>query len=310
MSKDMERTISPAALYLLQREECGTLDKPCTQCRLADTCTNILQMGKGKKGARIMVVQENPFERESIRNEYMGGKAGKMFKAALTEVGIDVDDVYYTAVVKCTTPEDRMPLADEVKACQDYLFAEIDIIKPEIIIPTGNMSMKALMGVTGITKHRGKLVEKDGMKFFPIIHPNLVLKQPKYLDLFSKDMINLEAVLSGNTPPDAISYDKERRYCETYEDAIDEIQRIMNLPSGTRVVVDLESTKTNPFLENTVISDRNRSLFPSSEKVKILAIGFSDRPGYGSAIPLYHSCLLYTSPSPRDGLLSRMPSSA
>jgi uracil-DNA glycosylase family 4 len=247
-----------------------------------------MQMGKGKKGARIMVVQENPFERESVRNEYMGGKAGKMFRAALGEVGIDVDDIYYTAVVKCTTPEDRMPLMDEVKACQDYLFAEIDIIKPEIIIPTGNMSMKALMGITGITKHRGKLVEKDGMKLFPIIHPNLVLKQPKYLDLFSKDMINLEAILSGEAPPDAIAYDKERLYCETYEDAIDEIQRLMNLPTGTRVVVDLETVKTNPFLDKTQMSDRNRALFPESERVKIAAIGFSDRPGYGSAIPLYH----------------------
>jgi uracil-DNA glycosylase family 4 len=245
-------------------------------------------MGKGKKGARIMVVQESPYERESIRNEYMGGKGGRMFKAALEEVGLDPNDVYWTAVVKCTTPEDRMPLKDEVKACQDYLFAEIEVINPEIIIPTGNESMKALMGKTGITKHRGHLTEIEGRKYFPIIHPNLVLKQPKYMDFFSKDIINLESILNGTVPPDAQTFTKERKYLETYEGAIEEIQRIMNLPTGTKVVVDLETTKTNPFIEKVSMSDRNRTLFPESETVKISAIGFSDRPGYGCAMPLYH----------------------
>ncbi|MMZ43620.1 DNA polymerase I [compost metagenome] len=265
------------------------LSTPCTQCRLHHTCSNVLQMGKGKRSSKIMVVQENPFERESIRNEYMGGKAGKLFKTALAEVGIDLDDVYYTAVVKCTTPDDRMPLGDEVKACQDYLFAEIEVIKPEIIIPTGNMSMKALMGVTGITKHRGKMIEKDGIKYFPIIHPNLVLKQPKYMEFFSKDMINLSSILNGETPRDVVVYERERLYCETYESAVAEIQRLMDLPSGSRVVVDLEATKTNPFITQVNgVSDKTRTLFPDSVNTKISAIGFSDRPGYGCAIPLYH----------------------
>lgn len=260
----------------------------CTACRLHKTCINPLQMGIGKKGARIMVVQENPYEMENKRKIYMGGKAGRMFRAALGEVGIDIDDVYYTAVVKCSSPEDRLPFNDEVKACQDYLFAEIETIKPEIIVPTGNISIKLLMGVTGITKHRGKMIEKDGIKYLPIIHPNLVLKQPKYLGMFSEDMITLESILNGTKVESRVSLNKERKYCETYEDAIAEINRLMNLPSGSRIALDLETVKTNPYLEKTVISDRMKTVYPESEKVKICAIGFSDRAGYGCSIPLYH----------------------
>lgn len=260
----------------------------CAECRLHETCTNVLQMGNGKKTAKIMIVQENPYEAENKRGQYMGGKAGKMFRAALSEVGIDIDDVYFTAVVKCSSPEDRMPASDEVKACQDYLWAEIETIKPEIIIPTGNISLKVLAGVTGITKHRGKMVEKDGLKVFPIIHPNMVLKQPKYLDMFSEDMITLESLMNGTVVEGRASIKKERRYCDTYEEAVDEVRRLIALPSGSRIVVDLETVKSNPFLEKTVMSEKARMMYPESERVKISAIGFSDRAGYGSAMPLYH----------------------
>jgi uracil-DNA glycosylase family 4 len=246
-------------------------------------------MGQGKKGARIMIVQESPYEAELKRGQYMGGKAGRMLRTALGEVGIDVDDVYFTAIVKHTTPEDRLPLPDEIKESMDLMWAEIDIVNPDIIVPTGNPSMKALMGVTAITKHRGKLVERDGRKYFPIIHPNLVLKQPKYLDTFSKDIINLASILDGEVPEDIKTFSKERRYCETFNDGMDEIRRLYSLPSGSKIVIDLETVKTNPFIsEIAEASVTTRNKFTESLRPKIVAIGFSDRAGYGSAIPLYH----------------------
>jgi uracil-DNA glycosylase family 4 len=245
-------------------------------------------MGTGKKTARIMVVQESPYQAEWKRKEYMGGRGGTLFKSALGEVGIDIDDVYFTAVVKYPTPEDRLPTVDEMKESMDLMWAEIEIINPDIIVPTGNLSMKFLMGQTAITKSRGKLHEVDGRKFFPIIHPNLVLKQPKYLTFFSEDMINLESILNGTKVEGRETYQKERKYCETYDDAIGELRRLMSLPDGHKVVVDLETVKTNPFIARVSGNTRTKTLFPDSLIPKIVAIGFSDRPGYGSAIPLYH----------------------
>ncbi len=257
--------------------------------RLKETGNKQPMMGQGKKGAKIMVIQESPYETEYRRKQYMGGKAGRMFRTALGEVGIDVDDVYFTALVKHTTPEDRLPLPDEIAESMDLMWAEIDVVQPDIIVPTGNPSMKALMGLTAITKHRGKLVEKDGYKFFPIVHPNLVLSQPKYLDAFSRDIINLASILEGKIPDDVTSFEKERVYCETYKDAINEIKRLMALPAGSRIVLDLETVKTNPFISQIAeASVTTRTNYQESLRPKIVAIGFSDRPGYGSAIPLYH----------------------
>lgn len=122
------------------------------------------------------------------------------------------------------------------------------------------------------------------------MHPNMVLKMPKYLDSFSKDLLNLEAILNGTTPSDVLSLDKERLYCETYESALGEIKRIMNLPPGSKVTFDLETVKTNPFVATTPMSDKYNSLYEDGyiPRPKIVAIGLSDRSGYGCSIPLYH----------------------
>lgn len=245
-------------------------------------------MGQGPKNARIMVIQESPYENEYRKKQYMGGKAGRLLRTALGEVGISTDDMYFTAVVKHITPEDRLPLPDEIKESEELLWAEIDVIQPDIIVPTGNPSLKVLTGKTAITKFRGQLIEKDGLKIFPIVHPNLVLKQPKYMDNFSRDIINLASILDGQVPEDIKTFTKERRYCDTYEDAVDELTRLINLPSGSHVVLDIETVKSNPFVSNVTASKTGRTKFPDSMKPKISAIGFSDRAGYGCAIPLYH----------------------
>lgn len=245
-------------------------------------------MGKGKRTAKIMIVQEAPDELEAKRKQYMGGKAGKLFRGALEEVGIDLEDCYFTSVIKCDTPDNRAPLPDEVRACQDYLLSEIDVVQPEIIIPTGNFSLKALVGVTAITKHRGKVVEKNGIKYLPMISPQLILKQPKYMDLFSEDMITLGSLVNGEAVEDRANFKKERLYCETYEESIGEIKRLLSLPSGSMVSIDLETVKANPFKDVVSMSDSALRDFPDSQKVKISAIGFSDKSGYGSAMMLYH----------------------
>jgi uracil-DNA glycosylase family 4 len=246
-------------------------------------------MGTGTKKAKIMIVQENPYSNEYRKQVYMDGKAGRMLKAGLSEVGINLDDVYFTGLVKFPTPEDRLPLDDEVKDSMDLMWAEIDVIQPDIIVPTGNLSLKALTKQTAITKKRGKLIETEEYKFFPIIGPQMVLKQPKYLDLFSKDLINLAAVLEGKTPAGAKEFTKDRKYFDTdYREAVEEIKRLMSLPKGSKIVVDLETTKADPFVPKVTMGKTNRLKYPESERTKICCIGFSDRSGYGCAIPLYH----------------------
>ncbi len=93
----------------------------------------------------------------------MTGKSGKLLKFGLAEVGIDPDeDVYYTSIVKYPTPENRLPTPDELKESMDFMWAEIEVVDPDIIVPTGNLSLKFLTKMTAITKVRGKLYEIEG----------------------------------------------------------------------------------------------------------------------------------------------------
>ncbi|UAV84410.1 DNA polymerase [Bacillus phage phi18] len=245
--------------------------------------------GQGTKKAKVLFVQENPFDYEYRKKRYMTGKSGKLLKFGLAEVGIDPDeDVYYTSIVKYPTPENRLPTPDELKESMDFMWAEIEVVDPDIIVPTGNLSLKFLTKMTAITKVRGKLYEIEGRKFFPMIHPNLVLKQPKYQDFFIKDLDNLAALLEGKKPKNVLAFKKERRYCDTFEEAIDEIKRYLELPAGSRVVIDLETVKTNPFIEKVTMKKTTLEMYPMSQQPKIVGIGLSDKSGYGCAIPLYH----------------------
>ena len=254
-------------------------------------------MGNGdRKKAKIVVVQESPYEFENKKGEYMSGKAGKLFKSALSEVGIDLDDVYFTSVVKCPTPDNRVPTKVEMKSCIDYLYAELDVINPLIVVPTGNLALVALGRPTGITKHRGKLsVHDDGYKIFPIIHSNMVLKQPKWMDFFVQDMNNLSKIytdlVSGGTGfiSDSIKEVTENYiYGDDFKTVIDELWRFIDVPSGTDVVLDIEGIKTNPFIDRVECSKTVLEKYPESTRPKLIAVGLSDNPGYGLAIPLYH----------------------
>ncbi|WIT26274.1 hypothetical protein [Bacillus phage SPO1L3] len=99
--------------------------------------------GQGTKKAKVLFVQENPFDYEYRKKRYMTGKSGKLLKFGLAEVGIDPDeDVYYTSIVKYPTPENRLPTPDELKESMDFMWAEIEVVDPDIIVPTGNLSLK------------------------------------------------------------------------------------------------------------------------------------------------------------------------
>ncbi|AYP68635.1 DNA polymerase I [Exiguobacterium phage vB_EalM-132] len=245
--------------------------------------------GQGKRNPKVMIIQDSPLLTEYRRKSYMMGKAGKMLRMAFGEIGISVEDMYFTSLVKIPLEEDRAPTPKEGKEWADMLWSEIDTIKPDYVIPVANQALKVLIGLTGITKHRGKLTTtEEGYKIFPLVHPNLILKQPQYADNFTEDLITLESLMSGAKVEGRMSFTRERYYPETYEEVIAEINRLIALPAGTEVSIDLETVKANPYLNKTEMSNRMKEAYPDSERVKISAIGFSDRPGYGTAIPLYH----------------------
>lgn len=227
-------------------------------------------LGKGSPGAKIMFIQECPNELDDKRESPFFGKSCNAVRKAMQTRGIDIDDVYFTSLVKCLAP-DEDPKPVHVQACEELLQTEISVVDPDILVPTGNKSMR-FCGIKGtITKVRGNAqeVELFGRKriVLPTMHPRSVLRKPLYKDYILKDMDTLKELYeNGMTQVTDVDY----RYLETVEDVSKELQR-MKIEAKI-LCFDLETTGKSPYMDYS----------------KIVCISLTDKTHYGVVIPLYH----------------------
>ncbi len=153
----------------------------CHKCQLGDTRTNIV-FSDGVPNTKLMLIGEAPGFYEDKQGKPFVGKAGQLLDKIFLSVGLTRDkDVYICNTVKCRPPENRNPEPVEKEACWEYLKAQIDIIKPKIILLCGNVAVQSILGnVGGITKIRGKWFEGGnnvhGAKLMPIFHPSYLLR--------------------------------------------------------------------------------------------------------------------------------------
>lgn len=166
----------------------------CTKCSLSKTRTNAVP-GKGNPKAEILFIGEAPGRNEDQKGEPFVGSAGKILTEALSSAGLSRDDVYITNVVKCRPPNNRIPLQEEKESCQSYLSKELEIIKPKIICIMGNTAYGSLLNGNSITKNRGKIIEKDGQKYFLTIHPAATIYNQELKSVLKDDIKTLVEIL-------------------------------------------------------------------------------------------------------------------
>ena len=166
----------------------------CVKCSLSKTRTNAVP-GKGNPKADILFIGEAPGRNEDLKGEPFVGSAGKILSEVLESAGLSRDDVYITNVVKCRPPNNRIPLQEEKDACDQYLSKELEIIKPKIICIMGNTAYGSLLHGNSITKNRGKIIEKDGQKYFLTIHPAAVIYNQELKSVLKDDMKTLVETL-------------------------------------------------------------------------------------------------------------------
>ena len=167
------------------------LENECLNCRKCNLFTNRknVVLGKGNKNDKIMFIGEGPGVDEDETGEIFIGKSGKLMNMALKGTGIDINNVYFTNVLKCRTPGNREPQVLEVEACLDYLRNEVILIKPKIIVLLGNVALKSIFGRNyNITDERGKWIEKNGILYMPTFHPAALLRDESKKILFWKDL--------------------------------------------------------------------------------------------------------------------------
>ena len=160
--------------------------KNCEGCGLYKTATQTV-FGEGKASAKVLMVGEQPGDREDRTGHPFVGPAGKLLDAALEEAGLDRDLIYVTNAVKHFKWRPRgkrrlheKPKAGEIDACYPWLEAELDVIKPEVIICLGATAAQMLLGRNfRVTKQRGQWVEsKYDAKVMATVHPSSILRAP------------------------------------------------------------------------------------------------------------------------------------
>jgi uracil-DNA glycosylase len=158
----------------------------CTACPLWRTGTQTV-FGEGPKKAEVMLVGEQPGDREDLEGRPFVGPAGRLLDRALNEAGIDRRVVYVTNVVKHFKWEARgkrrihkKPNASEVRACRPWLDNELAVVAPKAVICLGATAAKALLGSTfRVTQQRGSFVESDLAELVAAtIHPSAILRAP------------------------------------------------------------------------------------------------------------------------------------
>ena len=174
--------------------------KVCEKCKLCETRTKAVP-GKGNFDADVIFVGEAPGRNEDMHGEPFVGAAGKRLDMILEDTGIDREDVYITNIVKCRPPKNRVPSKQEEEACNDFIKQEIEIINPKIICIMGNTAYGTLLDGKEITKNHGKIVEKDGRKFFVTFHPAATIYNQKLVDELKNDFRRLAEFLGMKDQP-------------------------------------------------------------------------------------------------------------
>jgi DNA polymerase len=158
----------------------------CKACDLWRTGTQTV-FGEGAPTARLMLVGEQPGDKEDLAGHPFVGPAGRVLDEGLVAAGIAREAVYVTNVVKHFKWEARgkrrihkRPDAAEVKACRPWLDAEIDVVKPQLVVCLGATAAQALLGRDfRVTRQRGQIVETlDRPPMTATVHPSSILRAP------------------------------------------------------------------------------------------------------------------------------------
>lgn len=162
--------------------------KNCKKCELCQNRCNIV-WGEGNKNADIMFIGEGPGADEDSTGVIFSGKSGKLMRMAFEGIGINVDKVYLTNIIKCRPLNNRQPKQNEIETCLNYLRNQVILIKPKIIVLLGNIALKSILGKDLlISEQRGKWIEKKGIMYFPTWHPAALLRDENKKIEFWKDL--------------------------------------------------------------------------------------------------------------------------
>jgi DNA polymerase len=183
----------------------------CRACPLWRNATQTV-FGEGAERAKVVIVGEQPGDKEDLAGKPFVGPAGGVLRKAMEEAGLDIDSTYVTNAVKHFKFEPRgkrrihsKPGTKEIKACYPWLKRELELIHPKFVLVLGSTAVTAVFGKPGtIAKLRGQAISlESGAKAVVTVHPSSLLRIPDKAakvaayKLFVKDLKFLKRQLAA-----------------------------------------------------------------------------------------------------------------
>ncbi|MDR2080922.1 MAG: uracil-DNA glycosylase [Campylobacteraceae bacterium] len=168
----------------------------CFLCTLCKTRKNVV-FGEGNPHAKLMFIGEGPGACEDAQGRPFVGNAGILLTKMIENVlNLKRNDVYIANIVKCRPPGNRVPIPEEANMCKPYIFKQIEIVSPQIIVALGGTSYHYLTGDDrGITKVRGEILEYKNAKLIPTFHPSYLLRNESCKKEAYHDLLKVKALL-------------------------------------------------------------------------------------------------------------------
>jgi DNA polymerase len=184
----------PAAALSAIRADIGD----CTRCKLHALGRRQIVFGTGNPAADLMFVGEAPGGDEDVQGVPFVGRAGQLLTKIIEAIDLKREDVYIANVIKCRPPQNRNPEPDEVETCEPFLFRQIDIIKPKVIVALGKFAAQTLLRSDApISRLRGQVLDYRGAKLIPTFHPAYLLRNPSAKREVWEDMKLVKKLLAS-----------------------------------------------------------------------------------------------------------------
>jgi uracil-DNA glycosylase family 4 len=180
--------VAPPTTDLFAHDELADCDldelaarvRSCTRCPLHASRTNAVP-GEGPATARLVVVGEGPGAREDATGRPFVGRAGELLTEILRAIDLPREQVYICNVVKCRPPENRTPVQEEIEECVPYLYRQLEIISPAVILAMGGTAAQTLLNTRqSLGAMRNRLHSFRGVPLIVTYHPAALLRNPNW----------------------------------------------------------------------------------------------------------------------------------
>jgi uracil-DNA glycosylase len=184
--RDPQKLLDAIAAEIREHEACGL-----------DICEQATRMvpGEGSATASVVLVGEAPGANEDREGRPFVGRAGRLLDQLLAEAGLKREDVFITNVLKARPPRNRDPRAAEVAHHLHWLAAQLQVIRPRLLVPLGRHALARFAPDVKIGDVHGHVLQRDGRTLFPMYHPAAALHNQRLLETLVADARALREAL-------------------------------------------------------------------------------------------------------------------